>query len=292
MSKVTVDGLHVHYRMLGEGPDVLLIHGWVSSHRMWAHTQNRLAAAGYRATAIDLPGFGESDKPRTGWYTLDRFTMNLQGVCDELKLYRPALVGHSLGGTLALNLALSQAAAALVAAAPVVNGELGLSMHVLLTSPATRRMIEWMQRQPFFAGLGDKRMLALPGLMRDPIRRRNQEDLGKATVHAALGSLQALAGSLEDRLSEIRAPALIVIGGRDLTVPPAQGRLAARRIPGARLVEWHNVGHALVDDRADEFDALLISHLRLAAALRPSIDFDARQSLMNHFGAAWWWSAR
>ena len=194
MSKVTVDGLHVHYHMLGEGPDVLLIHGWVSSHRMWSHTQNRLAAAGYRTTAIDLIGFGESDKPRTGWYTLDRFTVNLQGVCDKLKLYRPALVGHSLGGTVALNLALAQAAAALVAAAPVVNGELGLSMQVLLTSPATRRMIKWMQRQPFFAGLGDKRMLAVPGLMRDPIRRRNQEDLGKATVHAALGSLQALIG--------------------------------------------------------------------------------------------------
>ena len=285
MSQVTVDGVHVHYHMLGEGPDVLLIHGWVSSHRMWAHTQNRLAAAGYRATAIDLPGFGESAKPRTGWYTLDRFTLNLQGVCDKLKLSRPALVGHSLGGTLALSLALAQAAAALVAAAPVVNGELGLSMRVLLTSPATRRMIKWMQRQPFFVGLGDKRMLAVPGLMRDPIRRRNQEDLGKATVHAALGSLQALTGSLEDRLSEIRAPALIVIGGRDSTVPPAQGRLAARRIPGARMVEWHTAGHGLVDDRADEFDALLISHLRLAAAWQPSLDFDTRRSRLNHLRA-------
>jgi pimeloyl-ACP methyl ester carboxylesterase len=275
--EVIVDGLRLNYQTLGEGPDVLLIHGWVSSWRMWARSMSRLATAGYRATAIDLIGFGDSDKPADGWYTLNNYTTMLLAACRELGLTRPALVGHSMGGTIALSLALHQPTGALLVAAPMVTGELSFSLHLLLTSPAARRMLGWMKRQGFFSLIGDLRPMAAPGLMRDPVRRRNQEDLQRTTLNAAVGSLRTVVGSsLEDQLEKIEAPTVILIGGRDYTVAPSQGRLAARRIPNSRLVEWPEVGHSIVDDRGDAFDTLLIDHLnealtpaRLNSPVRP-----------------------
>jgi pimeloyl-ACP methyl ester carboxylesterase len=259
---IVVDHQRVNYMMHGHGPDVLLIHGWVSSLRMWAHTVGRLTEAGYRATAIDLVGFGDSDKPPTGWYTLDHYTAHLSAVCRQLGLARPVIVGHSMGGTLALSLAAHMAVWAVVACAPVVNGKLGGSIHLLLTSSTTRQMWRWMQAQPFFPKIGAMNMPAAPGLMRDPVRRRNQEDLRRATVNATFGSLKTVVDqSLEDRLRDITAPTLILIGGRDFTVPPEQGKLAARLMPNAQLVEWPSAGHSMIDDRPDEFDRLLIDYV-------------------------------
>ncbi len=255
--------------MRGHGPDVLLIHGWVSSLRMWTRTARRLAEAGYRATAVDLLGFGDSDKPSTGWYTLDNYTSHLVALCQRLGLERPVIVGHSMGGTLALSLAAQMEVQAVVACAPVVNGKLGGSMHRLLTASTTRQMWHWMQTQPFFPRIGAMNMPAAPGLMRNPVRRRNQEDLRRATVNATFGSLKTVVDqSLEDRLRHVSAPTLILIGGRDFTVPPVQGKLAARLMPNVQLVEWPTAGHSMIDDRPDEFDRLLIEFVRRSPSIQ------------------------
>ncbi len=270
MSHITVDGFRVNYEAIGRGPDVLLIHGWVSSLRMWQRTLSHLASAGYHAVAIDLIGFGDSGKPPTGWYTLDNYTSHLIALCDRLGLQRPALVGHSMGATIALAFASRMEVSAVAVGAPVVDGQLGLSLHQLLTAQTTRRMFAWMQTQPLLFRLGDLHPIAAPRLMRDPVRRRNQEDLQRATMNSTIGSLKAVVDqSIAERLRHITAPTLIIMGGRDLTVKPSQGRLAARLIPRARLIEWPTVGHSMVDDRGDEFDKLLIDHLRTSTAAFP-----------------------
>lgn len=271
MAFVTVDDLRIHYEAVGRGPDVLLIHGWVSSWRMWARSMTRLAAAGYRATAIDLVGFGDSDKPADGWYSLDHYTATLVAVCDQLHLDRPAIVGHSMGGTIALELALNVESRAVLVAAPIVSGKLTFPVHPLLTSPAARRLVSWLRHQKIFSALGALRPLAAPGLMRDPVSKRNHQDLQRTNLNATFGSLRTLAGAnLEDHLPDITAPTLILVGGRDFTVAPAQGKLAALRIPNAILVEWPAAGHSMVDDQADEFDRLLIDHLKQADKSRPN----------------------
>lgn len=263
MPFLNIDGLRTHYQTLGKGPAVLLIHGWASSWRLWARTMTRLARNGYQAWAVDLIGFGESDKPGDGWYTLDRFTRTLAEFCDRLDITRPGLIGHSMGGTIALNLALARETRAVVAASPIVNGELTFSLHTLLTSPMARRLIGWMRRRSFFSALGDMRLVAAPGLFRDPVRRRTHEDVRATTLNAAVGGLRMVVRTrLEERLPRLATPVLVIVGERDLTVAPSQGRLAARLIPGARLVSWPDAGHALVDERGDAFDALVLDHLR------------------------------
>lgn len=266
MAFVTVDHLRIHYQTAGQGPDVLLIHGWVSSWRMWARSMSRLAAAGYRATAIDLVGFGESDKPADSWYSLDNYTATLVSLCDQLHLDRPAIVGHSMGGTLALDLALNIDPRAVLAAAPVVSGELNFSVHHFLKSSSARQFTQWLRRRKFFSALGALRPIAVPGLMRDPVRKRNHQDLQHTNLNATFGSLRTVVGSnLAAHLPDITAPTLILIGGRDTVVSPAQGKLAAQCIPNARLIEWPEIGHSMVDDRPDDFDRLLIDHLQQSA---------------------------
>jgi len=167
-----------------------------------------------------------------------------------------------MGGTIALNLAPTVESVALVVAAPVINGELSFSLHLLLTSPMARRMFSWMRKQAFFSMLGDMKLVATPGLFRDPVRRRNHQDLRATTVNAAVGSLRAVVSSnLEAHLTLLRAPTLIVVGERDTTVSAQQGWRAAQLIPGSKLVSWPESGHHLIDDRGDEFDALVLQHL-------------------------------
>jgi len=269
MAILTIDGLRLYYQTVGDGPAVLMIHGWASSWRMWARSMSRLARAGYRAWAVDLIGFGASDKPGSDWYSLERFTRTLTDFCDRMGVDRPALVGHSMGGTIALDMAAQREARSLVAVSPIVNGELGLPLRRLWASPLARRFFETVRKRAFFSIAGDRRLVVLPWLHRDLARRRMLQDLRTTTVNAAVGSLRAVVTSnLQDRLPMIHAPTLVLAGGRDTTVPPSQARLAARSIPGARLVIWPAVGHQVVDERGDDFDALLIDHLDRACGRR------------------------
>ena len=93
----TEDGVRLHVHVEGEGPDVVLIHGWPLSHRMWHAQQATLVRAGFRVIAYDRRGFGESDKP-DGGYDYDTLSDDLAAVLAALDADRVALVGFSMGG--------------------------------------------------------------------------------------------------------------------------------------------------------------------------------------------------
>src|SRR5215204_6495713 len=91
-------------------PPVLLIHGWGASIYMWRSWFEPLAAAGYHVVALDLLGHGLSDKPSDeGRYRLESLVSSVREVIARLRLRRPHVVAQSMGGTIALELALSGA---------------------------------------------------------------------------------------------------------------------------------------------------------------------------------------
>lgn len=103
-------GLQLHYQDLGTGDPVVFIHGsgpGASGHSNFKLNYPEFAAAGYRVIVPDLPGYGASDKPDT-LYTLDFFVQALSDLLDALDIPRCVLVGNSLGGAIALKLALDQ----------------------------------------------------------------------------------------------------------------------------------------------------------------------------------------
>lgn len=104
------DGLRLHYLDSGSGEPVVLIHGsgpGASGHSNFKLNYPEFAAAGQRVIVPDLPGYGASDKPETD-YSLDFFVAALSGLLDALDIGRCTLVGNSLGGAIAIKLALDQ----------------------------------------------------------------------------------------------------------------------------------------------------------------------------------------
>jgi pimeloyl-ACP methyl ester carboxylesterase len=91
------DGLTLGYRELGSGPPVLLLHGWPTSSFLWRRVMPSIADRN-QVLALDLPGFGASDKPADGSYDWADFERAIDGFLDALGIDRVAIAGHDLGG--------------------------------------------------------------------------------------------------------------------------------------------------------------------------------------------------
>ena len=256
----------LHFQVEGAGPDVLMIHGMASSHRMWERPMQRLAAVGLRAWALDLPGCGESSQPSEGWYTIANLTAMVERFADRVGIRRAVMIGNSMGGAIALALAdwRPQLTSALVLVAPVVSGRLGLELHLLFETPLGQQLLNVAQRHNVLGRIGELPTVSVPWLAQrmNPALRRDVQDLAHATPEAAIGALRAVMDfDFTDRLATIHAPALVVVGTRDVTVPPSEGALAAAGIPGARLVKLRGIGHQPVDECPEKFDRLLLQFL-------------------------------
>ncbi|MCY1045282.1 alpha/beta hydrolase [Corallococcus sp. bb12-1] len=103
---VETHGIHLHLAEAGEGPLVLLLHGWPESWYSWRHQLLALAAAGYHAVAPDVRGYGQSDKPREiEDYSMKHLMADFVGVLDALGEKTAVVVGHDWGSAMAWNLA-------------------------------------------------------------------------------------------------------------------------------------------------------------------------------------------
>jgi pimeloyl-ACP methyl ester carboxylesterase len=100
-TKYRVNGIDMHVVIQGQGPDVLLVHGFPDSSAVWRHQIPALVAAGYRVIAPDLRGFGESTAPpNTADYKIDRLVSDLIGILDVLEVRKVRLVGHDWGSAI------------------------------------------------------------------------------------------------------------------------------------------------------------------------------------------------
>lgn len=249
------NGQRISYTVMGEGPDVVFIHGWASSRRMWDHILPKLAQR-FRCWALDLPGFGDSDRPAPGWYSIPNFTAAVADFIERQRLVRPRLVGHSMGGMIALNVGSRHpnVLERLVAINPVVTGRVNL--RPLARPDIAQRVLDWVLRlspvvlRPLAHPMGNR----VHGLH---FIRRRTEDFCRCSSDTLLSSGRAIVDfDLSPVLSQITAPTLLLVGKQDANVPPSESRLAAREIPGA-LLHLMRGGHLLTDDWPDKVIAQL-----------------------------------
>ncbi len=105
MRQLELDGVTLSYEEAGEGESpVLLVHGWCCDHTYFAPQFEHFAKKGCRVVAVDLRGRGRSDKSHQP-YTMQVFADDLARMCERLGLEKPAVVGHSMGGIVAFDLA-------------------------------------------------------------------------------------------------------------------------------------------------------------------------------------------
>lgn len=273
MHQLTLGDHHFTYRVAGSGPDVLLIHGWLSSGRMWEALMAYLAPH-YRVWALDLIGFGDSrtDDPARV-LTVEDQTRLVVSFCKAVGIQPYAAIGHSMGGAIILKLALDypELLDRLVLVCPVVSGKIGWNLDALLTTPVGQTVLTFgqyvwstvtqLRRVMFFVAPG------YSGYLPREAVRRTLEDFAKASWGAAYGGLNSLLNiGLDRRLHEIDKPTLIITGTHDLTVPPAESRLAAARIRGAQLVELAGCHHQVPDEEPECFHTAISEFLTGAAA--------------------------
>ncbi|MFA5013643.1 MAG: alpha/beta hydrolase, partial [Candidatus Paceibacterota bacterium] len=102
-TKVIINGIETSFTDTGTGEPVLILHGWGASSDYWMEISRRLASSGFRAIAMDFPGFGGSSAPNEVWGTSD-YAEFVNNFTREIGLTRTHLIGHSFGGAVAMKL--------------------------------------------------------------------------------------------------------------------------------------------------------------------------------------------
>ncbi|MFB3818279.1 MAG: alpha/beta fold hydrolase [Candidatus Methylomirabilales bacterium] len=247
-----IQGLDTYYTLEGSGPPVVLLHGWGASSQSLQGPAAALAAE-FRVLSADLPGFGWSDPPPAAWGTVE-YADHLRALLDGLGLGRAALLGHSFGGRVAIQLA---------ARTPERVERL-----VLVASAGVRRR----RRPRDYARLGVtklvKALAALPlvGRLGRPLQQRWAERVGSRDYKAAGRMRPTLVRVVNEDLApllpDIQAPTLLLWGDQDEEVRREAVLTMASRIAGARLLVFPGAGHFPFLDAPERFLEALRGFLR------------------------------
>lgn len=265
MPHLSIDGCNLHYTDQGEGPTVLLIHGLGSSSRDWEYQIPSLLPD-YRVICLDMRGHGQSDKPRGG-YSIKRFADDCVAFIAQLQLVKPHIVGISMGGMIAFQLATDHPE--LPASLTIVNS----GPEVIPRKPAEYVMVA---KRLFFAhvlplaviarGLA-KMLFPLPE--QQSIRETFESRWIENDRRAYLASLRAIIGwGVSDKLCRIDCPVLVVAADMDYT-PVQSKREYVGRLGDARLEVIEDSRHGTPIDQADKFNTLLLDFLRQSGSAAP-----------------------
>ena len=257
MPTCEINGITLHYERMGTGPPLLLLHGLGSCARDW-EGQTDAFAEHYDVVAPDLRGHGRSDKP-PGPYSIPLFTADVAAFIDHLQLGPMHVVGLSMGGMVAFQLALD--APGLVASLTAVN------------SPPDLRLNTWHRRWRFHQRRWMVRALGMwsvgrylarrlfPAPEQAALRARLVARIAANDRRAYLAAVDGLAGwSVWERLSEIAAPTLIVAAELDYT-PVALKQACADAIPRAECVVLPGTRHAAPAEQPGVFNQTLHAFL-------------------------------
>jgi len=252
---VVLHGHRVSYRTAGSGPVVLLVHGIAGTSEQWAEVAPVLAEE-FTVVAPDLLGHGQSAKPQ-GDYSLGAYAVSLRDLLVVLGHRRATVVGHSLGGGIAMQFAYEYPVFAerLVV---VSSGGLGREVHPLLraaTLPGAEIVLPWLAHERVLgAGGAVGQVLARLGLRAGPDiaeMARGYASLADAEARSAfLHTVRAVIDYAGQRVNAADRlyltsllPTLIVWGRRDPLIPATHGEFAHGEMPGSRLEIFEEAGH-------------------------------------------------
>jgi pimeloyl-ACP methyl ester carboxylesterase len=264
LDTVQVDGLTIGYRELGDGPPVLLLHGWPTSSYLWRDVMPAIAARN-RVIAPDLPGFGVSDKPLDVTYDVAFFERAIDGLLEALGVDSVGVAVHDLGGPIGVHWALRNPER--VTALALLNTLLYPQFHPSVIEAVTT-LVDPARRDELTGrdGMAELMKLALAD------ESRATDELLTA-VHAPFESEEARealakAGTelgidafveIEQRLPELRVPVRIVYGEQDRALPDVAETMAraARDLPQAQVTALPGCGHFLQEEEPEQVGELL-----------------------------------
>ncbi|MEJ2707122.1 MAG: alpha/beta hydrolase [Anaerolineales bacterium] len=258
MSSITTDQGIVHYEVYGRGRPVILLHGWLGSWGLWQETMTYLGRY-YRTYALDFWGFGESGTKRNT-YAVQDFINLVDQFMEQLGIISAPLVGHSMGGTVSLSVAIQypqRVRKVVVIGSPIVGSSLSLLLKLF-----GRRPVAWVVHNNLWALRLGFRILA-PFYSSDPRwADMMNRDLSRTSLESFLLSIASLGQTdLRPDLPQIKIPAMGMYGKRDIVVNPKQWQPMLAGIPHARIERFDTAGHFIMLDEPELFMECLRSFL-------------------------------
>jgi len=250
----TRNGLRIHYEIHGDGPPMVLVHANPFDRRLWLYQIARFSPF-YRVIAVDLRGYGLSDKPEHA-FTLRDMMNDVLGVCQDEGVSRAVFAGVSVGSGIALLASIERPE--MVAAAILVGGSSAGPRDV-------NAILAGFEGKP----LGDHLMHLMrgyvaPGFADTPLGDyllklfvENSAELSPqciANIFRARGSCD-----MTESLAGLKLPVLVINGAFDGSLPA--GRRTASLIPDAEHVVLEDAGHACCIEKPHAFDAAIIDFL-------------------------------
>ena len=252
----------------GPAPVAVFVHGWACSAYSWHRNLRAVADAGIRAIAVDLKGHGLSDKPLdAAGYTLPAMGAHLLAILDALGLDETVLVGHSMGGAIALRLAIDapERVLGLVLPAPVGFGAIGWMRVVPWLTPAP---VDPLLPHVAFRWTVRLGLWRAYGRIGRPTPRDVDEYWAPSQDPAFARAMRRLAHAFDwtsgrpEELSRVRCPVSIVFGERDHLVRPAACEPIVQHLADVRVQTVPRAGHALPEEVPEVVNAAIIAGVR------------------------------
>jgi len=258
VSSITTDQGIVHYEVYGRGKPVILLHGYQGSWGLWQQTMTYLGRF-YRTYALDFWGFGESGTKRET-YAVQDFVSLVNQFMEQLGISNAPLVGHSMGGTVSLSVAIKypeRASKVIVVGSPIVGSSLFFFPKVF-----GYRTFGWLTYHNLWIYKAFYRLLA-PAYSKDKNWAEMMDrDVTRTTLEAFFASIGSLRRTdLRPNLDQIHVPVLGMYGDKDIVVDPKQWRPLQTGIPHAHIERFHTAGHFIMLDEPQAFTDKLKSFL-------------------------------
>ena len=252
MSAVVIEGKLVHYEAIGRGHPTIFIHGWLGSWRYWMYTMEE-SSIGHRSYALDLWGFGDTDRGGAH-YTLDDFVRQIEAFIEDLGMWRVSLVGHALGAAIAIRYA------------SLFPQRVERIMAVSLPL--------WREQINHRAIVGGGGVWGLFGGYRWHEYEEIAGEVKKANPVAVSLSLDSLISHVEnssfgpETLSALYMPLLLVNGRKDPIIKPFAEAILDRSRYNTRLIEFEESRHFPMLEERNKFNRLLKDFLAAGEDLR------------------------
>ena len=246
-----IDGVNIHYTLNGEGPDIVLMHGWGCNLSTLASIERVALESGYRVMNIDFPGFGKSQEP-PAVCGVEEYTSMLEKLLKTEGITEPTLLGHSFGGRVGILYSSRNKVSKLILVdAAGVKPRRSLSYYIKVYSFKLSKKIARL----LYGKEGAKKRI-------DAMRAKaGSSDYASASPMMRAILSKVVNEDLKSVMPSIKAPTLLIWGENDTATPLSDAKTMERLIPDAGLVSFPMCGHYSFLDNPRQFAAVLKSFL-------------------------------
>lgn len=245
---ITIQGIPVHYKVIGEGPHLLLLHGWGCDLEIFKPIQDHLSKR-FTTYSIDFPGFGKTPDPPQPWST-EEYAALTEEFIQQLNIKTPILLGHSFGGRVSIRLSAKHPIRKMI-----LTGGAGLK---------PKRKLDYYVKVYSYKTV--KNILKLPGLRNysEQILEKYRKKAGSSDYKNASGIMRqtlvkVVNEDLRNLLPHIKASTLLIWGENDTATPLSNAQIMEKEIPDAGLAVLKNAGHYGFLEKMSEF-LIIVDH--------------------------------